>query len=62
MTSAIMMTYLTCNVCNRARSDFLHLDNLRHMFLDLNFGVCILSAPIILNDICAITIALHILC
>jgi hypothetical protein len=57
-----MMTYLTGNVCNRARSDSPHPDDLRHMFLDLNFGICALSSLIVLDDICAITITLDILC
>lgn len=55
-------TYLTCYVCNRARCNFPHLDNLRNMFLDLEAVGRPPSAPVILDDIRAVTVTFDVLC
>lgn len=56
------MAYLTGNVCNWARSNLLHFDNLCHMFFNLDSGLWILRASVALDYICAIAITRCVLC
>jgi hypothetical protein len=56
------MTYLACDVRDRARCNFSHFDDLRYMLLDFDSTEILSSARVVPNDICAITITFNILC
>jgi hypothetical protein len=55
-------TYLTCYICNGARRDFLHLDDLRHMCFHLLARKNSLCASVIFDDVGTITTARNFLC